>query len=71
MSYFPKRRSLTIAMSQLSGPATATWYDPTTGNSITDSASPVANVGSHVFTPPSNPHSDGAADWVLLLEVGG
>jgi Protein of unknown function (DUF4038)/Putative collagen-binding domain of a collagenase len=71
MSYFPKRRSLTIAMSQLSGSATATWFDPTTGNSFVDSASPVANVGSHVFTPPATAHSDGAADWVLLLEVGG
>jgi len=69
MSYFPFRRGLTIAMSKLRGNATATWYDPTTGHSTTDSASPLANVGSHVFTPPSADHADGANDWVLLLET--
>jgi hypothetical protein len=70
LAYFPERQSLTIQMTTLSGAATATWFDPTNGASIVDSASPVANAGSHVFTPPPTAHSDGASDWVLVLEAG-
>jgi len=69
MSYFPVRHSLTIAMTKLSGHATATWFDPTTGASIVDAASPVANAGSRVFTPPPQPHADGESDWVLVLDA--
>jgi hypothetical protein len=69
MSYFPVPHDLTIDMTKLSGTASASWFDPTTGLHSPDPASPVANVGFHVFTPPASPHADGASDWVLILEA--
>ena len=69
IAYFPVPHDLVIDMTTLSGAATASWYDPTTGAKSNDSASPVPNTGTHVFTPPGGTHSDGAADWVLVLET--
>jgi hypothetical protein len=70
LSYFPFRHNLTIDMTELRSPATASWYDPTTGDSTRDSASPVADAGTHVFTPPAAAHADGSHDWVLVLDAG-
>ncbi|HXK21827.1 MAG TPA: DUF4038 domain-containing protein [Myxococcota bacterium] len=69
MSYFPVPHRLVVDMTQLAGPATATWYDPSNGQSTTDPDSPVRNVSSHVFEPPVPRHSDGTNDWVLVLET--
>lgn len=69
MSYFPVSQSLTIDMTKLALPADASWFDPTTGAYTPDPASPVANAGTHVFTPPASLHADGATDWVLVLEA--
>ena len=71
MAYFPVPHDLVVDMTRLAGPAKASWYDPTSGASTSDPASPVPNVGTHVFTPPAGTHSDGASDWVLVLEAGG
>jgi hypothetical protein len=69
MTYLPTARTVTVNMTKLNGPATARFYDPTTGSFTTVSGSPFANSGSHGFTPPGGAHGDGYADWVLVLET--
>jgi hypothetical protein len=69
MSYYPVPQNLTIDLTKLGGTATASWFDPTTGLYSPDPASPVDNVGFHVFTPPAAQHADGTSDWVLILEA--
>jgi len=61
-------RALTIAMSQLAGPANARWYNPTSGAFTAVSGGPFTNSGSHVFTTPGD-NGTGANDWALLIEV--
>jgi hypothetical protein len=56
-------------MSQLSAAANARWYDPTTGAFVVIAGSPIANTGTHVFSPPATQHSDGSGDWVLVVEA--
>jgi len=55
-------------MSQLSGPATASWYDPVVGTFTSITGSPFANTGSSDFTTPGA-NAGGDEDWVLILEV--
>jgi hypothetical protein len=69
MTYMPTARPVTTDMRRLSAPATARWYDPTTGAYAGISGSPFANTGQHTFTPPTAPHADGFTDWVLVLET--
>jgi len=68
MAYVPSARTVTVDMSQLSGPATARWYDPVEGTFTSIAGSPFPNTGSRDFTTPGT-HADGAEDWVLVLEV--
>ncbi|HET6150144.1 MAG TPA: putative collagen-binding domain-containing protein, partial [Polyangia bacterium] len=65
--YTPAVRDLTIALSRMSGPVTARWFDPTNGIYSTVSGSPFANTGARVFRPTGS-NSSGDPDWVLLLE---
>jgi hypothetical protein len=67
MAYMPTARTITVDMTKLAGPATARWYDPSSGEFTTIPGSPYANSGSHPFTPPSH-NSSGDPDWVLVLE---
>jgi hypothetical protein len=57
---------LSVNMAMFSKTVTASWYDPTTGNSTPIGS--IANSGAHSFTTPSGTHSDGTADWVLVLQ---
>ena len=68
MAYVPSARTVTVVMSQLSGPATARWYDPVVGSFTSIAGSPFANTGSHNFTTPGA-NAGGDQDWVLILEV--
>jgi hypothetical protein len=68
MAYVPSARTVTVDMSQLSGPATARWYNPVVGTFTSLTGSPFAHTGSNDFTTPGT-HADGAKDWVLILEV--
>jgi Protein of unknown function (DUF4038)/Putative collagen-binding domain of a collagenase len=68
LAYLPTRRTVTIQMSKVSGPATARWFDPSNGTYTAIAGSPFANSGSRHFTPPGKNH-DGDGDWVLVLEV--
>jgi uncharacterized protein DUF4038/collagenase-like protein with putative collagen-binding domain len=69
LAYLPVLHDLSIDMTTLAGTTTASWFDPTTGTSTPDAASPLANAGLHVFTPPLTAHADGSHDWVLVLEA--
>ncbi len=69
IAYMPTARSITVDMSKLAATATARWYDPTTGAFTTVAGSPLPNSGVRTFTPPANQHTDGYADWALILET--
>ena len=68
MAYMPSARTVTVDMSQLSGPATARWYDPVVGTFTNITGSPFAHSGVSDFTTPGT-NAGGDEDWVLILEV--
>ena len=70
MAYMPTASTVTVDMSQLSGPVTARWYDPAAGTFTDITGSPFDNVGSLDFTTPGD-NADGAGneEWVLVLEA--
>lgn len=68
IAYLPTRRTITVDMSQLSGPVRARWYDPTDGAYSSVAGAPLADRGSRLFTPPGN-NSAGDGDWILVLDV--
>jgi hypothetical protein len=68
IAYAPTIRPLTVNMTQLSGPVTARWFDPSNGTYIDIPGSPFPNTGSKNFTS-SGPNHDGDQEWVLVLEV--
>ncbi len=68
MAYVPSARTVTVDMSQLSGSATARWYDPVVGTFTSITGSPFANTSSNNFTTPGL-NAGGDEDWVLILEV--
>jgi hypothetical protein len=68
--FTPSARALTVNLARLAGPrVTARWYDPASGNYSTISGSPFNASGSRSFTP-ATLNSQGARDWVLVLESG-
>jgi Protein of unknown function (DUF4038)/Putative collagen-binding domain of a collagenase len=71
MAYLPDKRTVTVDMTKLSGPAVARWYDPASGKFQEIDGSPLANQGTKRFTSPGR-NADGAEneDWVLVLEAG-
>jgi Protein of unknown function (DUF4038)/Concanavalin A-like lectin/glucanases superfamily/Putative collagen-binding domain of a collagenase len=66
--YTPVSHTLTIALSNFSGPVTTRWYDPTANTFTAISGSPFPNIGTHNFTTPGN-NSAGDGDWVLVFET--
>jgi hypothetical protein len=66
--YMPSIRPITVDMSKFSGPTTARWYDPTTGDYINISDGPFSNTDARQFTPPGKNDADDG-DWVLVLEA--
>ena len=69
LAYLPTFRPITVDLTQLRGPATAQWYDPSCGRYSAIEGSPFANSGKHVFIPPRH-NADGDDDWVFVLEAG-
>jgi len=65
--YMPTSRTITINMAALHGHMRARWFDPSNGAYQDVPGGPVANSGTHTFTPPGKNH-DGDGDWVLLLD---
>ena len=68
MAYVSSPRTVTVDMSQLSGPASAHWYDPVVGTFMSIAGTPFANSGLSDFTTPGT-NAGGDEDWVLILEV--
>jgi hypothetical protein len=68
MAYMPNFRTVTVDMSELSGPVTAQWFDPTNNTYVPISSSAIPNSGLKQFTPPGA-NSAGDSDWVLVLET--
>jgi hypothetical protein len=68
IAYLPSLRTVRVDMTQLCGPATARWYDPSRGTYQEIKGSPLPNSGKRAFTPPGN-NGDGDGDWVLVLET--
>jgi hypothetical protein len=68
MAYLPTIRTVTIDMTKLGGSVTARWYDPSNGTFAAIAGSPLANSGTHSFTPAGN-NAGGDPDWVLVLEA--
>lgn len=70
MAYVPSTgtgsRTITVDLTRLSGPAAATWYNPTEGTYTAITGSPFANRGSRDFTTPGD-NGTGANDWVLVI----
>ena len=66
--YIPTARTITVDLTKLSGSVTARWFDPTAGTYQAIAGSPFPNTGFHAFSTPGT-HSDGASDWVLVLET--
>jgi len=60
--------TLAINMEALAAPATARWFDPTTGAYIDVSGGMFHNSDSKTFTIPGM-NSSGARDWVLVIET--
>lgn len=69
IAYMPSLRPLKIDLSQLAGPVTARWYDPSRGTFSEIKGSPFTNSGQPYFIPPGN-NADGDGDWLLVLETG-
>jgi hypothetical protein len=71
MAYVPDKRTITVDMTKLSGPAVARWYDPASGKFQEIAGSPLINQGTKRFTSPGvNADGAGNEDWVLVLESG-
>jgi uncharacterized repeat protein (TIGR01451 family) len=68
--YIPLSQAVTVAMSKMSGPVTAQWFDPTNGTYVTVGGGPFDNTGTETFTP-SATNSAGDSDWVLVLTASG
>ncbi len=66
IAYMPTARTITVNMASLKAPASAKWFDPTSGAYTTVPGGPFVNTGTRQLTPPGNNH-DGDSDWVLLL----
>ena len=68
VAYFPTRRSVTVDTTVIAGPVSVklSWYDPTAGTNsiIAESEAAMANRS----IPFPEPHSDGSADWILVVE---
>jgi hypothetical protein len=66
--YMPTARTITIDMARLRGPASAEWFDTTTGMYKAVSGQPFPNTGTQQLTPPGK-NAAGDSDWVLLLHA--
>ena len=69
MAYMPTLRMLTVDLSQLNGPATARWYDPSVGvyTPIPGPTNGLFPNGAHKISRPRGNNNAGDDDWVLVL----
>jgi len=57
-----------VTLDRFAGKVSASWFDPTTGDTRAASAAPLSPRGAHTFSPPGR-NAAGDADWVLMLET--
>lgn len=62
--YMPIARALKLDLGLFPDPVRGRWFDPTTGRYTDATEKPLANQGTHLFTPPPR---DGDTDWALVL----
>lgn len=67
IAYLPSLRTISVDLSKLPGPATARWFDPTSGEYIAAGNSLLAPSEKREFTPPGK-NAAGDGDWVLIIE---
>lgn len=67
VAYAPNGRTFTVDLSMLEAPATAQWFDPTTGTPGGSSDS-VTNSGEQSFATPGQ-NAAGDDDWVLVIST--
>ncbi len=68
LAFAAKGQAVSVDLAKLSGPVTARWFDPTSGELKVIEGSAFPNLGARGFTPPGK-NSAGESDWVLVLEV--
>ena len=68
LAFAAKGQAVSANLAKLSGPVTARWFDPTSGESKTIVGTPFPNTGTREFTP-SGKNAAGENDWVLVLEA--
>ena len=68
LAFAAKSQTVSANLAKLSGPVTARWFDPTSGESKTIVGTPFPNTGTREFTP-SGKNAAGENDWVLVLEA--
>ncbi len=72
LTYIPSTgtdsRALTVDLAQFSGPITARFYNPATGQWIAMTGEPLPNRGRHSLHTPGD-NGTGTNDWILALEV--
>jgi hypothetical protein len=68
IAYMPTARKITVNMLSLKAPASARWFDPTTGTYATVPGGPFANSGTRQYAPPAK-NGEGDSDWVLILNA--
>ena len=61
-------QAVSADITKLSGPATARWFDPASGELKPIEGSPFPNTGARRFAPPGK-NAAGEGDWVLVLEA--
>jgi hypothetical protein len=66
--YTPIVRQFAVDLAQLSGPAVARWFDPSSGTYTSVAGSPFTNNGTAMFVPPGS-NNDGDGGWVLAIET--
>ena len=68
LAFAAKGQAVSADLAKLSRPATARWFDTTSGELKTVVGSPFPNTGTREFTP-SGKNAVGDSDWVLVLEA--
>lgn len=68
LAFAAKGQAASADLAKLSGPATAHWLAPTSGELKTIDGGPFPNAGWREFIPPGQ-NAAGDGDWVLILEA--
>jgi hypothetical protein len=68
VAYIPQQATITLDLTQLSGPIHVQWFDPASGKYTVVTGDALSNKAAHEFTT-AEKNSAGAQDWVLVLRA--